>query len=135
VLVSGEADIIPGPEREDTEGPNSTDIGWPGDADLENAIPDVATGDSNDATIIEFDFVPVINSMSFEFIFAAEEYGQFQCLFTDAFAFLLTGPDGVTTNLALVPETTDPISVFTVRDNVHNGDCNSVNPEFFDIPW
>ena len=127
VLISGNANGVPGPEDEIL----STLNGWPGDADLENAIPDLASGDSNDATIIEFDFIPVINTMSFDFIFAAEEYGTFQCQFADSFAFLLTDSNGVTTNLALVPGTTDPISVFTIRDMAHNSNCNSVNPEFF----
>ena len=63
---------------------------WPGDGDLEAFIPGLNAGDTNNASIIEFEFVPVSNSMSFDFIFAAEEYGTFQCTFTDAFAFLLT---------------------------------------------
>ena len=69
--------------------------------------------------------------MSFDFIFAAEEYGTFQCTFTDAFAFLLTDSAGNTTNLAIVPGTDDPISVLTVRDDQYNGGCESVNEEWF----
>ena len=104
---------------------------WPGDADLESVIPGLNIGDTNNASILEFDFVPVTDYMSFEFIFAAEEYGTFQCTFTDAFAFLLTDSQGVTTNLAIVPGTNDPISVLTVRDEQYNTGCESVNPEFF----
>ena len=104
---------------------------WPGDGDLEAFIPGLNAGDTNNASIIEFEFVPVSNSMSFDFIFAAEEYGTFQCTFTDAFAFLLTDSSGNTTNLAIVPETDDPISVLTVRDDQYNGSCESVNPEWF----
>ena len=104
---------------------------WPGDADLESFIPGLNIGDTNNASILEFDFVPVTDYMSFEFIFAAEEYGTFQCTFTDAFAFLLTDSQGVTTNLAIVPGTNDPISVLTVRDEQYNTACESVNPEFF----
>ena len=104
---------------------------WTGDADLESVIPGLNIGDTNNASILEFDFVPVTDYMSFEFIFAAEEYGTFQCTFTDAFAFLLTDSQGVTTNLAIVPGTNDPISVLTVRDEQYNTSCESVNPEFF----
>ena len=104
---------------------------WPGDADLEAVIPGLNAGDTNNASIIEFEFVPVSNNMSFDFIFAAEEYGTFQCSFTDAFAFLLTDSSGNTTNLAIVPGTNDPISVLTVRDDQYNGSCESVNPEWF----
>ncbi len=104
---------------------------WPGDGDLEAFIPGLNAGDTNNASIIEFEFVPVSNSMSFDFIFAAEEYGTFQCTFTDAFAFLLTDSAGNTSNLAIVPGTDDPISVLTVRDNQYNGSCESVNAEWF----
>ena len=103
---------------------------WPGDADLESAIG-LAAGVTNNASILEFDFIPVTDRMSFDFIFAAEEYGTFQCNYTDAFAFLLTDTQGVTTNLAIVPGTVDPISVLTVRDEQYNANCESVNPEFF----
>ena len=128
VLNSGDAMEAEGPES----GTQSSG-GWAGDADLENAIPALNAGDSNDASFIQFDFVPIANSISFDFLFASEEYGTFQCGFTDAFAFLLTDlTTGVTTNLALVPGTTDVVSVFTVRDNAYNAGCPSVNPEFFD---
>ncbi len=104
---------------------------WPGDGDLEAFIPGLNAGDTNNASIIEFEFVPVSNAMSFDFIFAAEEYGTFQCTFTDAFAFLLTDSSGNTSNLAIVPGTDDPISVLTVRDDQYNGSCESVNAEWF----
>tara|TARA_B100001142_G_scaffold70976_1_gene71482 strand:- start:15 stop:1382 length:1368 start_codon:yes stop_codon:yes gene_type:complete len=107
------------------------DYNWPGDADLEAYIPGLNAGDTNNASILEFNFVPVSNNISFDFIFAAEEYGTFQCTFTDAFAFLLTDSSGNTTNLAIVPGTTDPISVLTVRDGQYNDSCESVNEEWF----
>tara|TARA_R110002049_G_scaffold92446_4_gene229240 strand:- start:1618 stop:8298 length:6681 start_codon:yes stop_codon:yes gene_type:complete len=128
VLNSGDAMEAEGPET----GTQSSG-GWPGDADLENAIPALNPGDSNDASFIEFNFVPIANSISFDFLFASEEYGGFQCGFTDAFAFLLTDlSTTAVTNLAIVPGTTDVVSVFTVRDNAYNASCPSVNPTFFD---
>lgn len=129
ILTSGDVANAAGPEDETI---SDGSFAWPGDADLENAIPGLSIGDTNNASIIEFDFVPVVNAISFDFIFAAEEYGTFQCTFTDAFAFLLTDQDGNTSNLAIVPGTTDPISVLTVRDEQYNGGCPSVNEEFFD---
>lgn len=129
IMTSGDVLNAPGPEDETI---SDGSFAWPGDADLENAIPGLDPGDTNNASVIEFDFIPVIDNMSFDFIFAAEEYGTFQCTFTDAFAFLLTDSNGVTTNLAIVPGTVDPISVLTVRDETYNGGCPSVNAEFFD---
>ncbi|NNF83454.1 MAG: T9SS type B sorting domain-containing protein [Flavobacteriaceae bacterium] len=129
IMTSGDVLNAPGPEDETI---SDGSFAWPGDADLEDAIPGLGPGDTNNASILEFDFIPVIENMSFDFIFAAEEYGTFQCTFTDAFAFLLTDSNGVTSNLALVPGTFDPISVLTVRDETYNAGCPSVNPEFFD---
>jgi len=87
---------------------------------------------SRNASKLEFDFVPLTNAISFDFIFASEEYGTFQCTFSDAFAFLLTNvATGVTTNLAIVPNTTTPISVVTIRDQLYNTGCNSVNSQYF----
>lgn len=128
IMTTGDVLRAPGPEDETI---SDGSFAWPGDADLENVIPGLFPGDTNNASVIEFDFVPVIDHISFDFIFAAEEYGTFQCTFTDAFAFLLTDTNGVTTNLAIVPGTVDPISVLTVRDEAFNGGCPSVNPEFF----
>ncbi|WP_236625364.1 choice-of-anchor L domain-containing protein [Mangrovimonas yunxiaonensis] len=126
---------------EDAEGPATGTMAagnWAGDADLFNYMQglgiDPGLTSYNDAAWMEFDFIPLANEISFNFLFASDEYGGYQCQFSDAFAFFLTDlSTGVTTNLALVPGTTDPVSVITVRDNAHNPGCASVNPEFFDV--
>ena len=128
IMTSGDIINAVGPESGVI---SDGDYNWPGDADLEAYIPGLNAGDTNNASILEFNFVPVSNNISFDFIFAAEEYGTFQCTFTDAFAFLLTDSSGNTTNLAIVPGTTDPISVLTVRDGQYNDSCESVNEEWF----
>ena len=129
ILSTGNAVSAEGPE-DGTIGDGSFD--WPGDADLENVIPDLAFGDTNNATYIQFDFTPYSENISFNFLFASEEYGSFQCQYTDSFAFLLTDvATGITTNLAIVPSTTDPISVLSVRDNAYNPECPSSNAPFF----
>ncbi|NQX85683.1 MAG: PKD domain-containing protein, partial [Flavobacteriaceae bacterium] len=127
VMTTGNAANAEGPET----GTLSDGGGnWGGDSDLEAAINGL---NSNNATSIEFDFVPLANTISFNFLFASDEYGQYQCSFADGFAFLLTDTTtGTTTNLALVPGTTDPVSVLTIRDQQYNGACNSVNEEYFD---
>ncbi len=85
-----------------------------------------------DISKLEFDFLPFTNSISFEFLFASDEYGVSQCQSSDAFALFLTNNDtNITTNLALVPGTNDPISVFTVRDDWYNSNCPSANEQYF----
>ncbi len=123
-----------------TPGPNTSNLGdgassWVGDSELENIIT-TATGNlmnSFNATKLEFDFTSLNEFMSFNFLFASDEYGTFQCTYSDAFAFLLTDlVNGTTTNLAVVPGTTTPVSVVTIRDANYNSGCNSQNQDFFD---
>lgn len=120
------------------QGPNSVllndgSANWTGDADLEATL--LAAGIpmmSTNASVLEFNFTPISANFNFDFIFASEEYGNYQCQFSDAFAFLLTNLNtGVTTNLAVVPGTSTPISVVTIRDFLYNSSCPSVNPNFF----
>ena len=121
-----------------TPGPNSSilndgTVAWTGDASLEATL--AAAGIpmvSKNASVLEFDFTPISPNFSFDFIFASEEYGNFQCLYSDAFAFLLTNmTTGVTTNLAVIPSTNTPISVVTIRDFLYNSSCPSVNAGYF----
>jgi len=98
------------------QGPNTTMLNdgstdWPGDSDLQNVLASAGIAmNSINATVLEFDFVALSPHFDFDFLFASEEYGNFQCQFSDAFAFLLTNlSTGVTTNLAVVPSTNTPI--------------------------
>ncbi|MUV05175.1 T9SS type B sorting domain-containing protein [Flavobacterium rakeshii] len=123
-------------------GPNTSNLGegaWEGDADLFDYItssgidPDLIS--YNDATVLEFDFVPLTNHISFPFVFASEEYGFYQCSFSDAFAFFLTDtsdPDAPTENLAVVPGTDVPVSVVTIRNSLYNSSCGDANLDFFE---
>ncbi|MNK42456.1 Fibronectin type III domain protein [compost metagenome] len=109
---------------------------WTGDTDLEAIILE-GTGTplySVNATKLEFDFVPVIPFINFNFIFASDEYGYYQCNFSDSFAFILTDlsePGAAPVNLAVLPSTNIPISVVTIRDTAFNSECASVNQEYF----
>ena len=52
-------------------------------------------------TLFQFQIILIL-----DFLFASNEYGEFQCGFSDVFAFLLTDlTTGVTTNIAVVPGT------------------------------
>lgn len=139
LLSTGNALSVVGPAN----GPDTSGGGWPGDDQLFDYM--IAQGldvdDYNDATILEFDFVPTKPDFSFDFIFASNEYGTYQCSFSDAFAFFLTDVQaGTTTNLAVVPGSNAPISVTTIRKEIHSPEdwwtgepeCGDVNPEYFD---
>ncbi|WP_210725391.1 choice-of-anchor L domain-containing protein, partial [Candidatus Ulvibacter alkanivorans] len=130
VLSTGAATEAEGPN--DQGGFQSEDTDAPADPDLDAAIP--TTDARQDRTFIEFDFVPQISTISFNFLFASEEYeGSFQCTFTDAFAFLLFDPSGGVQNLAVLPGVPPPNNIVSVT-NVHPdvpGSCGPMNEQFF----
>ncbi len=101
---------------------------WPGDKDL---ITATNTANLFNATYIQFDFVPLTNNISFNFLFASEEYQEnYQCIYSDVFAFILTDSQGVATNLAIVPGTNQPVRATTIRPGVE-GQCEPRNLDFF----
>lgn len=133
ILTTGSAASAAGPNGPgNTTQSNGNVAGWVGNSNLETALG-LPSNSTVNATSITFNFTPISSQFSFDFVFASEEYGQFQCNFSDAFTFLLTNTNtGVTTNLAVVPGTTTPISVSTIRDTQYNAACPSVNANFFD---
>ncbi len=118
-------------------GPNSGILSegftsWMGDSDLDIAL---GISSSINATVLEFNFVPLTSKISFDYIFSSEQYlsnpSSRQCAYTDGFAFLLK-EDIATSyqNLAIIPNTTIPVSVNTVRGI--GTICPDANAQFFD---
>lgn len=127
LLTSGDASLAAGPN---INAMSDGGAGWPGDVELNNTVGIT----SNNASVIEFDFVPLADEISFDFLMASEEYngntgGTFECTFSDAFAFLLTDSNGVTTNLAVLPGTNTPILVTNIHPE--NPGCPAINEEYF----
>lgn len=94
------------------------------DADLQ-AITGVGI---QNAAVLEFDFVPNGDSISFRYVFGSEEYPEFVCSqFNDAFGFFLSGPgiNGPFTdnavNLALIPGGNTPVAINTVNSGTPGG--------------
>ncbi|WP_264521935.1 T9SS type B sorting domain-containing protein [Flavobacterium sp. N1994] len=120
----------------DAQGPNafvSDDgggMGWNGDSDLNSAL---SISNSLNATFLEFDFVPLGNQISFDYIFASEEYhDSATCTYSDGFAFLLKKVgDPAYQNLALIPNTTIPVKVTSVHPDI-SGSCTAQNEQYFD---
>ena len=111
----------------------SSQISMNGDVDLQN-ISDQSGQSSTitDVAFLEFDFIPLGNTINFNFLLASNEYGEYQCGFSDVFAIILTNMDtGESVNLAVLPNTDTPISVKNIRDKTYNSSCSSINPNFF----
>lgn len=98
-----------------------------------------ATGISqslNDAVSLEFDFVPNSTTVTFNYLFASEEYtGSFPCSYSDAFALLIKPVGGTYTNLAVLPGGAGPVSVTNIHPS--NSDiggtlsCGASNDAYF----
>ncbi|TXK71577.1 choice-of-anchor L domain-containing protein [Mesonia sp. HuA40] len=85
-----------------------------------------------DVAFLLFEFVPLSHDFSFNFVFASNEYGQWQCVSSDVFAFVLTNLNtGQSQNLAVIPGTTTPVSVKNIKDKTYNNSCSSDNKHLF----
>ncbi|MEZ5004104.1 MAG: choice-of-anchor L domain-containing protein [Chitinophagales bacterium] len=113
-----------------------------GDGDLARLLG-VNRNSITDAFIIEFDFVPNGDSVSFKYVFASEEYPDYVCSeFNDGFGFFLSGP-GISgpysnngKNIALIPGTNTEVSINNVNGGSPGIDgivvpCNLSNSNFY----
>jgi len=129
LLTSGDAANSPGSFTGIQSFGNNS--GWNGDNDLETAA---GISNTTNATILEFDFIPNTNKISFDYMFLSEQYlrqgDPGTCGYTDGFAFLIKKTtDTNYKNLALVPNTNTPITSETVRGP--GGRCQESNSQYF----
>ncbi len=104
ILSSGYIDNAIGPN---VSGGISGNLNLSGDADLNDLIPQ----STQDATILEFEFVPTFDQIFIQFVFGSDEYNEYVgSNFNDAFGFFLNGE-----NIALTPGTEDPITINTIN--------------------
>jgi gliding motility-associated-like protein len=111
---------------------------WPGDTDLNQSLD---LSESTQATVLEFDFTALTNSISFNYIFASNEYQKYYpCLYSDGFAFLIkeAGTSQDYKNLAVLPNTNTAVLATTVHPNIiptlvggQMVGCDAINEEFF----
>ena len=119
VMASGDVNDIPA-----TGGTfASTIVGVGGDADLDV----VSSAGTNDAVVLEFDFVPTGDSIKFDYIFGSEEYPEFvNAGFNDVFVFIISGPGFAGPfanggeNIALIPGTVTPVTIDNVNDGLNS---------------
>ncbi len=116
----------------------------------DSALASITPNTIFDECVVEFDFVPVGDTIKFNYVFASEEYDEYVCgSVNDAFGFFLSGPNPLggnysSQNLALIPDplnpglyTTTPVSINTVNLGVagSNGllsNCTNIDSNFAD---
>lgn len=118
IMGTGDVTVAVGPNDQGGASLGGGNFGF-GDPDLE-VLSGVAT---NDAAILEFDFIPTGDSLQFRYVMSSEEYDEYVCgTVNDAFGFFLSGPgiagpfQNGAINIALVPGTNVPVSINTVNN-------------------
>ena len=136
ILSTGRIFDAIGPNNDPGGNTGNNDMGRDGDEDLELLL---GLGTNTlDAVVLEFDFVPIEDSIVFNYVFASEEYLEFvNAGYFDVFGFFLSGPgingpfSNGSVNVALVPGTNTPVTIDNVNDQVNssyyvdNGDGES----------
>ena len=114
IMTTGNISVAPGPNN--STGASSGNTQGIPDAQLAALVAPYSLG-SNGASVLEFEFISISGTVSFEYIFASEEYPEYaNSSFNDVFAFWVTGPDPVTgnnvsRNIALIPGTNLPVTI------------------------
>lgn len=94
----------------------------------------VGGGTTYNAAILEFDFVPMSDSVKFRYIFGSEEYPEYVgSQFNDVFAFFISGP-GISglKNMAIIPGTTStPVAINTVNGGNPTNGTPASNPAYY----
>lgn len=143
-LILGSGDVTLAEQSNTSGGASAGGSGSIGsDPDLQSITPNTIW----DECVIEFDFVPSGNVLSFNYKFASEEYDEYVCgSVNDAFGFFLTGanPSGGdygNQNVALVPNPNDPtqytntpVSINTVNNGT-SGSGSTTNCDNIDPNW
>ncbi|MGB0929915.1 MAG: choice-of-anchor L domain-containing protein, partial [Chitinophagales bacterium] len=118
LLTTGSIDNAVGPNNDSGAQANN---GGEGDMDL-SLIVDQNTFD---ACVLEFDFIPASNKLTFTYVFGSEEYLEWVSLdFNDVFAFFVSGPNPTgglyeNQNIALIPNTDIPVSIDNINDDLN----------------
>jgi hypothetical protein len=85
------------------------------------------SGNSNmwSRAYLEFDFVSTGSQISFDLVFASNEYPGYNCCqFNDVFGAFLSGPQIVgSQNIALITGTSTPISINAINNGIPGGAC------------
>ncbi len=101
----------------DAIGPNNSEYSGSESSNLsDRELERIAKGKSYDAAVLIIDFIPISDSISFEYFFASEEYPEYVNKgVNDVFAFFLSIDSSNSKNLAVLKNTSTPISV----DNIN----------------
>ncbi|MBS1580564.1 MAG: choice-of-anchor L domain-containing protein [Bacteroidetes bacterium] len=100
-------------------------------------------GNIHSKAVLEFDFVPIKDMVSFRYVFSSEEYETWVCSeYNDVFGFFISGP-GIpdlaapysftnnALNIAFIPGSVTPVSINSVNSGLMNA-SNAHGPDWTD---
>lgn len=114
-----------GPQGPNNQANAGVDNGYGGYSLLDNQLGGAAT--TYNAAVLEFDFVPLSDTVQFRYVFGSEEYMEYvHSQWNDIFGFFISGP-GIsgTQNIALLPN-----GQFVAINNVHMAGSNTFATNF-----
>ena len=138
-MTTGDVTGLMGPNDESGYAGTGTGLAVGQDPDLLDLIQELIPGadpnivDVNDWVIIEFDFIPLGDTIQFQYVWGSEEYSEYvNTNFNDIFGFFISGP-GISgpyannaENIARVPGTNAPVAISTINNGPANiGPCVS----------
>jgi len=143
ILGSGDVTMAAQPN---TGGGSS--LGGSGSSGSDVDLASITPNNIFDECVVEFDFVPIGDSIKFRYVFASEEYEEYVCgNVNDAFGFFLTGNNPLggmynSQNLALIPDpnnptvfTSTPVSINTVNPGVAGTNGTAATCDAIDPNW
>jgi len=109
IITTGNVFLAQGPNR-------MPDVGWVNGNKGNDDLSQYTRGTIYDAAVLEFDFIAASENITFNYIFASEEYPEYvDSKYNDVFGFFLSGPDIDNFNLARLPRSDEPITINNVN--------------------
>ena len=137
MLCTGDIALALGPNNTDSQTLPAAGTGAFGDPDLDQT----SNSTTYDGAVLEFDLVPTGDEISFNYVFASEEYLEYvNAGYNDVFGFFLSGPGlngpyaNNAVNIALVPGSSSVVSIDNVN-NMSNPAYYVDNGDGFSFPW
>ncbi len=113
----------------EASGDNSESASSSGGGQPDTDLQTINASHGCDACALEFDFVPQGGTLTFNYVFASDEYPSYFCSnYNDPFGFFISGPnplggDYSVQNIAIIPGTSLPVSI----NNIGPGVCNDID--------
>ncbi len=116
--------------------------GGPGMVTYDQDLNAIATNNVTNGCIIEFDFIPSGDTISFRYMFSSVEYPSYACSgFNDVFGFFISGPGFAgpymngAENVALIPGGNIPVTINTVNSGTAGINGNPATCALQDPNW